>query len=103
MSIEQVDLKIAGGIHNTSPVDDMTAIVSRSSFNLVSALQRRDIPQTQTDLSVLKIRTPKTFNCCTCQWRTRHLVNLCKTRGILEIEAICLRHMAVYELMYMHI
>jgi len=39
ISIAHVDLSIAGGIHNTSPVFDITAIVSLCSFSRVSALK----------------------------------------------------------------
>jgi hypothetical protein len=39
MSMAQVDLNIAGGIHSTSPFDDTMAIVSRNSLSLVSALK----------------------------------------------------------------
>src|SRR6218665_2902878 len=39
MSMEQVLLKMAGGIQSTRPSCEMTAIVSRCSFRRVSALQ----------------------------------------------------------------
>lgn len=42
MSMEQVDLKMAGGIQRTVPSLDTTAIVSRCSFSRVSALFTHD-------------------------------------------------------------
>jgi len=39
ISMAHVDLRIAGGIQSTSPVFDITAIVSRCSLSRVSALQ----------------------------------------------------------------